>query len=113
MTGRDESNLKSPIATITFPLHVGIFLSHPSPTPRDIFTILHETSDGQQWDFPTKVKVLFVPAPRQKDRLFGRLRSCLIFQFNELRYQHGLTTPDLQQTLPNLKNFLEHGLLVR
>uniref|UniRef100_A0A8C3AJ43 UV radiation resistance associated gene n=1 Tax=Cyclopterus lumpus TaxID=8103 RepID=A0A8C3AJ43_CYCLU len=28
-------------------------------------------------------------------------------------YQHGLTTPDLQQTLPNLKNFLEHGLLVR
>nr|XP_057942794.1 UV radiation resistance-associated gene protein [Doryrhamphus excisus] len=31
----------------------------------------------------------------------------------QLRYQHGLTTPDLQQTLPNLKNFLEHGLLVR
>uniref|UniRef100_H3CDN0 UV radiation resistance associated gene n=3 Tax=Tetraodon nigroviridis TaxID=99883 RepID=H3CDN0_TETNG len=30
-----------------------------------------------------------------------------------LRYQHGLTTPDLQQTLPNLKNFLEHGLMVR
>uniref|UniRef100_A0A3B3YC45 C2 domain-containing protein n=1 Tax=Poecilia mexicana TaxID=48701 RepID=A0A3B3YC45_9TELE len=28
-------------------------------------------------------------------------------------YQHGLTTPDLQQTLPNLKNFLEHGLMVR
>ncbi|XP_051903787.1 UV radiation resistance-associated gene protein [Hippocampus zosterae] len=31
----------------------------------------------------------------------------------QLRYQHSLTTPDLQQTLPNLKNFLEHGLLVR
>ncbi|XP_075876016.1 UV radiation resistance-associated gene protein [Nelusetta ayraudi] len=31
----------------------------------------------------------------------------------QLRYQHGLTTPDLQQTLPNLKNFLESGLLVR
>ncbi|XP_068187437.1 UV radiation resistance-associated gene protein [Antennarius striatus] len=31
----------------------------------------------------------------------------------QLRYQHGLTTPDLQQTLPNLKHFLEHGLLVR
>ncbi|XP_061817793.1 UV radiation resistance-associated gene protein isoform X1 [Nerophis lumbriciformis] len=31
----------------------------------------------------------------------------------QLRYQHGLTTPDLQQTLPNLKNFLEHGLLVK
>ncbi|XP_017286599.1 UV radiation resistance-associated gene protein isoform X1 [Kryptolebias marmoratus] len=31
----------------------------------------------------------------------------------QLRYQHGLTTPDLQQTLPNLKNFLEHGLMVR
>uniref|UniRef100_A0A3B3ZG98 Uncharacterized protein n=1 Tax=Periophthalmus magnuspinnatus TaxID=409849 RepID=A0A3B3ZG98_9GOBI len=30
-----------------------------------------------------------------------------------LRYQHGLTTPDLQQTLPNLKTFLEHGLMVR
>ncbi|TRY82824.1 hypothetical protein DNTS_025585 [Danionella cerebrum] len=30
-----------------------------------------------------------------------------------LRYQHGLSTPDLRQTLPNLKNFLEHGLLVR
>ncbi|XP_056911606.1 UV radiation resistance-associated gene protein isoform X3 [Takifugu flavidus] len=29
----------------------------------------------------------------------------------QLRYQHGLTTPDLQQTLPNLKNFLEHGLM--
>ncbi|XP_068585638.1 UV radiation resistance-associated gene protein-like [Cebidichthys violaceus] len=34
-------------------------------------------------------------------------------QTSPLRYQHGLTTPDLQQTLPNLKNFLEHGLLVR
>uniref|UniRef100_A0A672YYA5 C2 domain-containing protein n=1 Tax=Sphaeramia orbicularis TaxID=375764 RepID=A0A672YYA5_9TELE len=33
--------------------------------------------------------------------------------FFNLRYQHGLTTPDLQQTLPNLKNFLEHGLMVR
>ncbi|XP_034034916.1 UV radiation resistance-associated gene protein [Thalassophryne amazonica] len=31
----------------------------------------------------------------------------------QLRYQHGLTTPDLQQTLPNLKTLLEHGLLVR
>ncbi|KAK7925411.1 hypothetical protein WMY93_007721 [Mugilogobius chulae] len=31
----------------------------------------------------------------------------------QLRYQHGLTTPDLQQTLPNLKTFLEHGLMVR
>uniref|UniRef100_A0A665W3R0 UV radiation resistance associated gene n=1 Tax=Echeneis naucrates TaxID=173247 RepID=A0A665W3R0_ECHNA len=31
----------------------------------------------------------------------------------QLRYQHGLTTPDLQQTLPNLKNFLEHGLMVK
>ncbi|KAJ8276582.1 hypothetical protein COCON_G00083340 [Conger conger] len=31
----------------------------------------------------------------------------------QLRYQHGLSTPFLQQTLPNLKNFLEHGLLVR
>ncbi|KAG7267763.1 hypothetical protein CRUP_001679 [Coryphaenoides rupestris] len=31
----------------------------------------------------------------------------------QLRYQHGLSTPDLSQTLPNLRNFLEHGLLVR
>ncbi|KAK6317147.1 hypothetical protein J4Q44_G00125470 [Coregonus suidteri] len=31
----------------------------------------------------------------------------------QLRYQHGLSTPDLRQTLPNLKNFLEHGLLVQ
>ncbi|KAM4620537.1 UV radiation resistance-associated gene protein [Polymixia lowei] len=31
----------------------------------------------------------------------------------QLRYQHGLSTPDLRQTLPNLRNFLEHGLLVR
>ncbi|XP_077197350.1 UV radiation resistance-associated gene protein isoform X2 [Paroedura picta] len=31
----------------------------------------------------------------------------------QLRYQHGLVTPDLRQTLPNLKNFLEHGLMVR
>uniref|UniRef100_A0A8C2PZB1 UV radiation resistance associated gene n=1 Tax=Cyprinus carpio TaxID=7962 RepID=A0A8C2PZB1_CYPCA len=31
----------------------------------------------------------------------------------QLRYQHGLSTPDLRQTLPNLKHFLEHGLLVR
>uniref|UniRef100_A0A671FSH9 UV radiation resistance associated n=1 Tax=Rhinolophus ferrumequinum TaxID=59479 RepID=A0A671FSH9_RHIFE len=31
----------------------------------------------------------------------------------QLRYQHGLGTPDLRQTLPNLKNFMEHGLLVR
>ncbi|KAJ3589161.1 hypothetical protein NHX12_010009 [Muraenolepis orangiensis] len=30
-----------------------------------------------------------------------------------MRYQHGLSTPDLSQTLPNLRNFLEHGLLVR
>ncbi|XP_029424700.1 UV radiation resistance-associated gene protein isoform X3 [Nannospalax galili] len=31
----------------------------------------------------------------------------------QLRYQHGLGTPDLRQTLPNLKNFMEHGLMVR
>uniref|UniRef100_A0A8C5CI43 UV radiation resistance associated gene n=1 Tax=Gadus morhua TaxID=8049 RepID=A0A8C5CI43_GADMO len=31
----------------------------------------------------------------------------------QLRYQHSLSTPDLSQTLPNLRNFLEHGLLVR
>ncbi|XP_028581719.2 UV radiation resistance-associated gene protein [Podarcis muralis] len=31
----------------------------------------------------------------------------------QLRYQHGLGTTDLRQTLPNLKNFLEHGLMVR
>uniref|UniRef100_A0A6J0V465 UV radiation resistance-associated gene protein n=1 Tax=Pogona vitticeps TaxID=103695 RepID=A0A6J0V465_9SAUR len=31
----------------------------------------------------------------------------------QLRYQHSLGTPDLRQTLPNLKNFLEHGLMVR
>uniref|UniRef100_A0A670XZR5 UV radiation resistance associated n=1 Tax=Pseudonaja textilis TaxID=8673 RepID=A0A670XZR5_PSETE len=31
----------------------------------------------------------------------------------QLRYQHGLGTPDLRQTLPNLKNFLEHGLMIR
>nr|XP_004656317.2 UV radiation resistance-associated gene protein isoform X1 [Jaculus jaculus] len=31
----------------------------------------------------------------------------------QLRYQHGLGTPDLRQTLPNLKNFLGHGLAVR
>ncbi|XP_054830777.1 UV radiation resistance-associated gene protein isoform X2 [Eublepharis macularius] len=31
----------------------------------------------------------------------------------QLRYQHGLVTPDLRPTLPNLKNFLEHGLMVR
>ncbi|XP_038618016.1 UV radiation resistance-associated gene protein [Tachyglossus aculeatus] len=31
----------------------------------------------------------------------------------QLRYQHGLGTPDLRQTLPNLKSFLEHGLMVR
>ncbi|KAK5859226.1 hypothetical protein PBY51_003308 [Eleginops maclovinus] len=102
MTGRDESNLQSPIAMIMLPLHVSIFLSHPSPTPRDVFTILHEqvlteTSEGHQWDFPTKVKVLFVTAQRQMDRLFGRLRSCLIFQFNETRRWRpwdGIIDPD-------------------
>uniref|UniRef100_UPI00398F7A1A UV radiation resistance-associated gene protein n=1 Tax=Pristiophorus japonicus TaxID=55135 RepID=UPI00398F7A1A len=31
----------------------------------------------------------------------------------QLRYQHGLSTPDLRQTLPNLKNFMEQGLMVR
>ncbi|NXV42331.1 UVRAG protein, partial [Uria aalge] len=31
----------------------------------------------------------------------------------QLRYQHGLSTPDLRQTLPNLKNFMELGLMVR
>uniref|UniRef100_A0A8C2M0T3 UVRAG n=1 Tax=Cricetulus griseus TaxID=10029 RepID=A0A8C2M0T3_CRIGR len=31
----------------------------------------------------------------------------------QLRYQHGLATPDLRQTLPNLKNFMEHGLMIR
>ncbi|KAM4847083.1 UV radiation resistance-associated gene protein isoform 2-T2 [Thomomys bottae] len=31
----------------------------------------------------------------------------------QLRYQHGLGTPDLRQTLPNLKTFMEHGLMVR
>ncbi|KAM6159473.1 UV radiation resistance-associated gene protein [Rhynchocyon petersi] len=31
----------------------------------------------------------------------------------QLRYQHGLGTPDLRQTLPNLKNFMEHGLMVK
>lgn len=33
--------------------------------------------------------------------------------FLQLRYQHGLSTPDLRQTLPNLKNFMELGLMVR
>ncbi|PNJ51207.1 LOW QUALITY PROTEIN: UVRAG isoform 5, partial [Pongo abelii] len=36
-----------------------------------------------------------------------------IFSPSQLRYQHGLGTPDLRQTLPNLKNFMEHGLMVR
>ncbi|KAM4796824.1 UV radiation resistance-associated gene protein [Rhinophrynus dorsalis] len=31
----------------------------------------------------------------------------------QLRYQHSLGTPDLRQTLPNLKTFMEHGLMVR
>ncbi|NP_001090158.1 UV radiation resistance associated L homeolog [Xenopus laevis] len=31
----------------------------------------------------------------------------------QLRYQYALGTPDLRQTLPNLKTFLEHGLMVR
>ncbi|NXD11272.1 UVRAG protein, partial [Nothocercus nigrocapillus] len=31
----------------------------------------------------------------------------------QLRYQHGLSTPDLRQTLPNLKHFMELGLMVR
>ncbi|XP_068122739.1 UV radiation resistance-associated gene protein isoform X3 [Hyperolius riggenbachi] len=31
----------------------------------------------------------------------------------QLRYQHSLGTPDLRQTLPNLKSFLEFGLMVR
>ncbi|XP_038673567.1 UV radiation resistance-associated gene protein isoform X1 [Scyliorhinus canicula] len=31
----------------------------------------------------------------------------------QLRYQHGLSTPDLRQTLPNLKNFMEQGLMVK
>ncbi|KAM4701521.1 UV radiation resistance-associated gene protein isoform 2-T2 [Discoglossus pictus] len=31
----------------------------------------------------------------------------------QLRYQHSLGTPDLRQTLPNLKSFMEHGLMVR
>ncbi|MEE6473183.1 hypothetical protein FKM82_009881 [Ascaphus truei] len=31
----------------------------------------------------------------------------------QLRYQHALGTPDLRQTLPNLKHFMEHGLMVR
>ncbi|XP_072254729.1 UV radiation resistance-associated gene protein [Pyxicephalus adspersus] len=31
----------------------------------------------------------------------------------QLRYQHSLGTPDLRQTLPNLKSFLEYGLLVK
>uniref|UniRef100_A0A8C7MTD2 UV radiation resistance associated gene n=1 Tax=Oncorhynchus kisutch TaxID=8019 RepID=A0A8C7MTD2_ONCKI len=37
----------------------------------------------------------------------------LTFNISLFIYQHGLSTPDLRQTLPNLKNFLEHGLLVR
>ncbi|XP_051881644.1 UV radiation resistance-associated gene protein isoform X2 [Pristis pectinata] len=31
----------------------------------------------------------------------------------QLRYQHGMSTPDLRQTLPNLKSFMEQGLMVR
>ncbi|XP_063807313.1 UV radiation resistance-associated gene protein isoform X1 [Pseudophryne corroboree] len=31
----------------------------------------------------------------------------------QLRYQHSLGTPDLRQTLPNLKSFMEYGLMVR
>ncbi|KFQ37153.1 PREDICTED: UV radiation resistance-associated gene protein, partial [Merops nubicus] len=31
----------------------------------------------------------------------------------QLRYQRGMSTPDLRQTLPNLKSFMEVGLLVR
>ncbi|KAM8975462.1 UV radiation resistance-associated gene protein [Pelodytes ibericus] len=31
----------------------------------------------------------------------------------QLRYQHALGTPDLRQTLPNLKTFMEHGLMVK
>uniref|UniRef100_A0A4W5K3M9 UV radiation resistance associated gene n=1 Tax=Hucho hucho TaxID=62062 RepID=A0A4W5K3M9_9TELE len=46
-----------------------------------------------------------------KNALFAA-NVCFVFP-SQLRYQHGLSTPDLRQTLPNLKNFLEHGLLVR
>lgn len=43
----------------------------------------------------------------------ARISFNFIFPSSQLRYQHGLGTPDLRQTLPNLKNFMEHGLMVR
>uniref|UniRef100_A0A3B3YC69 C2 domain-containing protein n=1 Tax=Poecilia mexicana TaxID=48701 RepID=A0A3B3YC69_9TELE len=49
----------------------------------------------------------------EKERDDPHLFGVYLLNFPEPRYQHGLTTPDLQQTLPNLKNFLEHGLMVR
>uniref|UniRef100_A0A3Q4HR30 UV radiation resistance associated gene n=1 Tax=Neolamprologus brichardi TaxID=32507 RepID=A0A3Q4HR30_NEOBR len=52
----------------------------------------------------------FALRPRGPASLIGYHRN---FDRKKTEYQHGLTTPDLQQTLPNLKNFLEHGLMVR
>lgn len=87
MTGRDESSLKSSVANRIFPLWMSLpqlrggYLSCP------LCSVLTKTSDQHRWDFPTmlKGKVPFVPAHRQMDRLFERLCSCLIFQFNKVR----------------------------
>nr|XP_014350118.1 PREDICTED: UV radiation resistance-associated gene protein-like [Latimeria chalumnae] len=53
------------------------------------------------------------PAILEKDSTKVRSRVISTAGSDELRYQHGLSTPDLRQTLPNLKNFMEHGLMVR
>lgn len=92
MTGRDEFSLQSPVAKRIFPLWMSAILPrHPGiSSPSFMETpcaVLTKTFDWHRWDFPTmlKGKVVFVPAQRQMDRLFGHLRSCLIFQFNNVR----------------------------
>lgn len=97
MTGRDESSLKSLVAKRIFPIWMSAYFPlYLTPIPKVISfpsfmstrcAVPTKTSEWHRRDFPTmlKGKVLFVPPQRRMDRLFGRLHSCLIFQFNKVQ----------------------------
>uniref|UniRef100_A0A8C6LDE5 UV radiation resistance associated n=1 Tax=Nothobranchius furzeri TaxID=105023 RepID=A0A8C6LDE5_NOTFU len=84
-----------------FHFEYGVYLLN-----KNIAQVWRHIHEKHSFNYALRVFTFFTHA-----RLFLiRMFCSLVLQ---LRYQHGLTTPDLQQTLPNLKNFLEHGLMVR
>ncbi|XP_064206187.1 UV radiation resistance-associated gene protein isoform X1 [Anguilla rostrata] len=111
--GRDDGSVAVALGyTAHLVLMISCFLQIPLRYP-----VIHKGSRSS-------IKDTIMDKLNEKEREFPLYARGERYQFEygvyllnkniaQLRYQHGLSTPFLQQTLPNLKNFLEHGLLVR